>query len=64
MIIFGEAHLRHVIREYVEHCHDERNHQGICNRLIDPPVAQPAGGSIERRKRLGGMLNFYYRRAA
>ena len=26
MIIFGERHLRHVINEYVEHYHKERNH--------------------------------------
>ena len=34
MIILGERHLRHVIDEYVEHYHTERNHQGLKNRLI------------------------------
>jgi len=64
IVIFGETHLRHVISEYVGHYHAERNHQGIGNRLIEPSVEQPDDGSIQRRERLGGMLNFYYRRAA
>ncbi len=28
MILFGEASLRHVLNEYVDHYHQERNHQG------------------------------------
>ena len=35
VIPIGEGHLRRVVREYVEHYHGERNHQGIGNRLID-----------------------------
>ena len=32
VIPIGDAHLRKAIREYVEHYHGERNHQGIGNR--------------------------------
>jgi transposase InsO family protein len=58
----GERHYRRAVREYVEHYHIERNHQGLGNRLI---VAAPArfGGAIRRRPRLGGMLNYYERAA-
>lgn len=48
--------------------HHEHNHQGVGNRLLMPaeqavrPVNRNA--PIERRERLGGLLNFYYRRAA
>jgi hypothetical protein len=28
MILFGEASLRQVLSNYVEHFHSERNHQG------------------------------------
>jgi transposase InsO family protein len=64
VIPIGEAHLRRAVREYVEHYHGERNHQGIGNRLIDPPVGESRRvGSIECRERLGGLLRFY-RRAA
>ena len=50
----------------MEHYHAERNHQGLGNRLIrGHPTAVGNNGIIEeRRQRLGGMLNFYYRKAA
>jgi len=61
MIILGEAHLRYVVSEYVQHYHTERAHQGLDNNLIEPP---PQGdGGIVRQERLGGLLKFY-RRAA
>jgi putative transposase len=64
VIPIGEAHVRRMVREYVEHYHSERSHQGIGNRLIDPPAGELRRvGSIECRERLGGLLR-YYRRAA
>ena len=60
----GEWHLRRLVREFVEHYHQERNHQGIGNQLIDRPPAPPATGSIRRRERVGGVLSYYYRSAA
>ena len=65
MLFFSEAALRRAICEYVEHYHTERNHQGLDNHLIRPPVKEPpAHGPVECRKRLGGLLKFYCRRAA
>ena len=51
--------------DFVAHYHIERNHQGLENRLIVAP-AEPANesGPVVRRERLGGVLSFYYRRAA
>jgi putative transposase len=47
------------------HNYGERNHQGLGNRLIMPnPLAAGHHGAIQRRERLGGMLNYYYRVAA
>ena len=65
IILLGERHLRHAVTEFVEHYHVERNHQGLDNRLIIGP-AEPANdnGPVVRRERLGGVLNFDYRRAA
>ncbi|MGA2990628.1 MAG: integrase core domain-containing protein [Candidatus Korobacteraceae bacterium] len=64
MILFGERSLRKVIREFVVHYHLERNHQGLGNRLITPEVCPSAHrGSIQRRQRLGGILNYYHRAA-
>jgi hypothetical protein len=36
MILFGEDALRKSIREFLDHFHEERNHQGLGNRLIIP----------------------------
>jgi hypothetical protein len=40
----------------------------VGNRLLTPaePAVRPANENtrVERRERLGGLLNFYYRRAA
>jgi putative transposase len=65
IIPLGERHLRHVVSEYVEHYHLERNHQGLGNRLIARSRGQPPDvGRVARRERLGGVLKFYYREAA
>ncbi len=63
MIFFGTTSLDRALREYEAHFLEERNHQGIGNELIDP-VLGDAEGVVARRERLGGLLNYYYRRAA
>ena len=65
MIFFGEKSLRNAIKEFLLHYHQERNHQGLENRLIEP--GEGVGGAMENvscRERLGGMLKYYYRDAA
>jgi hypothetical protein len=66
MILFGEASLRHVLREYVDHYHQERNHQGKGNVLLFPSSRRAGGddGPMQCRERLGGLLKFYERKAA
>jgi len=65
MIFFGETSLRKAIAEFVAHYHLERNHQGLGNRLIVPIEATgETAETVQRRQRLGGMLNYYYREAA
>ena len=65
MIFFGEESLRTAIQNFVGHYHIERNHQGLANKLISPEPGHLANaGDIQRRQRLGGMLNYYYRVAA
>ncbi len=65
VIWFGERSLRKGIQEFMTHYHTERNHQGLANRLISPePGHLGKAGVIQRRQRLGGMLNYYYRAAA
>jgi transposase InsO family protein len=65
LILFGERSLRTAVQNFIAHYHTERNHQGLGNRLIQPDPSHLAStGQVERRKRLGGMLNYYYRAAA
>jgi transposase InsO family protein len=64
MIFFSERQLRTAVKQFVEHYHRERNHQGLDNRLIDASAGTAHGGKIVvRESRLGGLLN-HYRRAA
>jgi putative transposase len=64
LILFGEQWLRRAIREFIAYYHQERNHQDLGNRLIVPNLNSQATGSVCRRDRIGGMLNYYYRSAA
>jgi hypothetical protein len=66
LILFGEGSLRKALDDHVAHYHHERNHQGKGNAVLAPRPEDRIGettGSIHRRKRRGGLLNFYYRRA-
>ena len=64
IIPLGEAHLREVVGEYLVHYHEERNHQGLNNRLISPPAdVVPIKGAVRRRERVGGLLSYYHREA-
>lgn len=66
VIPLGERHLRYLISEYLIHFHQERNHQGLDNRLIEPLAANTNSGKgiVRRRERVRGVLNYYYREAA
>ena len=65
LILFGEDHLRRAIREFVEHYHEERPHQGLGNRRIRDRGEEPLGGDGEvvADERLGGLLRSYRRSA-
>ena len=65
-LVFGEKHLDYLVREYVEHYHTERPHQGLGNLRLGeraPPPGAPAVdlAGVERRTRLGGLLSHYVR---
>jgi putative transposase len=65
IIPLGERHLRHAVKEYTEHYHIERNHQGLDNRLIEERQGVvDMSSAVARHERLGGVLNYYDRRAA
>lgn len=65
IVPLSENHLRRAVREYVEHYHGERHHQGLDGELITANgTAIRLEGPVTCRERLGGTLNFYYRQAA
>jgi hypothetical protein len=65
LTLFGEVSVRRAATEFIVHCHRERNQQSLGNKLICPePKLVHEGGKVERRERLGGPLNHYYRTAA
>src|ERR1017187_8778082 len=64
LIFLSQQHLRTAISTFVNYYRQRRNHQGIENKLIEPPTSLPEVGHIQCRKELGRMLNYYYREAA
>jgi len=62
MIPLGERHFRRAVVEFMTHYHEERNHQGLGNELIEGPAVVQRVGRVRRQQRLGGLLNYYYRR--
>jgi hypothetical protein len=68
LVLFGERHLRHVIKEFMAHYHRERFHQGLGGQLIEMKAGSTsvkrAHSKVVCRSRLGGMLNYYHRDAA
>jgi transposase InsO family protein len=65
VILFGEHSLRRVLKEYVEHYHAERNHQGKGNVLLFPRDRNVHHRrAVQCYERLGGLLRHYHREAA
>src|SRR5215467_5404555 len=65
-ILVGEGSLRRAMKNFCEHYHGERNHQGKDNVLLFPaPVRlEPCRRrGIRCRQRLGGLLRYYSRAA-
>jgi putative transposase len=65
MLIYGDAHLRAVLRAYAGHYNAHRPHQSRQQRPPDhdESVVIPLDVPVQRRKVLGGLIN-EYRRAA
>jgi putative transposase len=65
LLVTGERHLGHVLREFVAHYNSARPHRSL---RLQPPLGPPSHrtgrGGVWRRDRLGGLLHEYQRAAA
>ena len=62
-ILVGEGSLRRAVDQFCEHYHEERNHQGLENKTIEPEFGSTEEGEANCRERLCGMLRYYYQDA-
>ncbi len=65
MIVLSEAHLRRVLRDYIEYYNESRTHLGLGGdcpvlRRVEPP----SEGPIKKRPMVGGLHHRYHREAA
>jgi hypothetical protein len=55
MIFFGEKAMKNAVSEFLTHYHQERNHQGLNNQLLQPGIeVSHNAGDVACRERLGG----------
>jgi putative transposase len=68
-VVFGEAHLRYILNQYLDWYHRCRPHQGLHNNLVNggetpAPVGPLSADAIACEERLGGLLKHYHRKVA
>jgi hypothetical protein len=64
LLIVNEAHLRHVLAEYVGHYNRARPHRGLGQQTPIPRVPSEPRGAVRRLDVLGGLIHEYDREAA
>jgi putative transposase len=64
LLIISPAHLRRVMREYVEFFNTARSHQGLEQQIPLPQTGRQTGGPVRCRNVLGGIIHDYYCEAA
>ncbi len=60
LIVLKAAHLKYVLYEYEHFFNTARPHQGIGQKIPDPPPESSISGTVKGRNRLGGVLHDYY----
>lgn len=63
-VVFGEDHLRYIVKEYLAHYNGERPHQGVGNVPLTSSPPDTSWGEVVCVERLGGLLRHYHRVAA
>ena len=64
VIVLGERHLLHILREYVRYYHESRTHQSLDgNAPIPREVEPPEKGRVVGIPQVGGLHHRYTRAA-
>jgi len=65
VIVFGESHLRRILRNYFAYYHRSRTHLSLCKDTPKPRAKpSPERGSVIEIAEVGGLHHRYERRAA
>ncbi len=65
VIVFGERHVKVILKRYLEYYHGSRTHLGLDKDSPDGrPVEPPEIGPVLRETMVGGLHSRYYREAA
>jgi hypothetical protein len=65
VIVFGEQHLRRILRNYLEYVHSSRTHLALDKDAPEPRRREPIeGGNVVALPIVGGLHHRYTRRAA
>jgi putative transposase len=64
ILILNQAHLRRVMRDYVDDYNTARPHQGIEQHMPVPNTRPATKGVVRCRNILDGIIHDYYRDAA
>jgi putative transposase len=65
MVVFGERHLRRVLKDYLAYYHESRTHLGLDKDAPEPRAVQAQdAGPVASKPILGGLHHRYYRDAA
>jgi transposase InsO family protein len=64
VLIINEAHLRRVMRDYVEFVNTARPHQNLDQQIPIPKTSDQGHGLVRCRNVLDGIIHDYYRDAA
>jgi hypothetical protein len=61
ILIINEAHLRRMLKEFIDYYNCRRPHQGLDQQSPIPRGEPATTGKVERRQVLGGIINDYHR---
>lgn len=65
VIVFGEGHLRRILRDFLVYYHTSRTHLSLDKDAPEPrPVEPPSMGEVTAEPQVGGLHHRYTRKAA